>query len=72
MDEQNDSDERPRYRWPWFVLGAVILGFALAILWMSVLVRRIREERIPDSSPATTPLTVPSTNSPGAKTNSAH
>jgi hypothetical protein len=36
---------RPRYRWPWFVLGAVILGVVLTVLWMSVEVRRVREQK---------------------------
>jgi len=35
----------PRYKWPWFVLAAVLLFFALAVLWMSVAVHREREER---------------------------
>jgi F0F1-type ATP synthase assembly protein I len=36
---------RPRYTWPWFVLAFVLLGIALAVLWMSKAVERTRRER---------------------------
>ena len=68
MDEQNEASQRPRYKWPWFVLGAVILGLALAIFWMSVLVRRIREQRENNSWPQPT-QPAPQTNPPAARTN---
>lgn len=45
MDEKDETGSPPRYRWPWFVLGMVVLGFVLAVVWMSVLVRRVHEER---------------------------
>jgi hypothetical protein len=54
MDENEAATSPPHYRWPWFVLAAVILGIALAFLWMSVAVRRIREQRTAD------PLAAPS------------
>jgi hypothetical protein len=37
-----------RYTWPWFVLAAVLLAIALAVLWMSKEVERAR--RIHDSN----------------------
>ena len=38
--------QRPqRYRWPWFVLGAVVLGILLAILWVSFEVSRTRRQQ---------------------------
>ena len=37
-----DSRERRRYTWPWFVLAAVLLAIALAVLWMSREVERAR------------------------------
>jgi len=41
-----DQDENPpRYRWPWFVLVAVVLGVVLAIAWMSFAVQREKQER---------------------------
>jgi hypothetical protein len=55
MDDKNADAASPRYRWPWFVLAAVILGVVLAIAWMSVAVHRIREQRIayPPAAPTT-------------------
>jgi hypothetical protein len=43
MNEENQSSHR--YKWPWFVLAAFIVFVALAILWMSVAVKRERQER---------------------------
>lgn len=42
----------PTYRWPWFVLGAVVLGVVLAILWMAQEVRRTRRIRELNTPPA--------------------
>ncbi|HLX94975.1 MAG TPA: hypothetical protein VKU37_04450 [Verrucomicrobiae bacterium] len=48
MDETN---ERPRrYRWPWFVLAAFLLGVALAILWMIFEIRTVEQERNPNAT----------------------
>ena len=44
----------PRYRWPRFVLAALLLGIALAVLWMSVAVRRTRELRESNPLPSST------------------
>ena len=42
----NESNENPRrYKWPWFVLAAVLLFVALTIVWMSFAVKRERQER---------------------------
>ena len=42
----NEPNEKPRrYKWPWFVLAAFLLGVALAILWMIFDVRTIEQER---------------------------
>ncbi|HUZ07619.1 MAG TPA: hypothetical protein VMV89_09045 [Candidatus Paceibacterota bacterium] len=42
----NDQNENPRrYKWPWFVLAAVIVFVALAIAWMSLAVSREKQER---------------------------
>jgi len=43
MDEQSGNPQR--YRWPWFVLAAFLLGVVLAIVWMSYAVHRERQER---------------------------
>jgi len=44
MDEPNEIPPR-RYKWPWFVLAAFLLGLVLAILWMMFDVRAIEQER---------------------------
>ena len=45
MDDQNSDPALPRYVWPWFVLAAVVLGVVLALVWMTVEVRRIRRQQ---------------------------
>jgi hypothetical protein len=45
MDQQNEPNQRPRYTWPWFVLAFVVLGIILTSIWMTVLIRRMREQR---------------------------
>jgi hypothetical protein len=54
MDEPNENPPR-RYKWPWFVLAAFLLGLALAILWMIFDVRAIEMERNPNMPSATSP-----------------
>lgn len=38
---------RPPHRrlWPWFLLILILLGLLLAVLWLSVEVRRLQERR---------------------------
>jgi len=45
MDEQSQSEPPQKYTWPKYVLGGVVLGIVLAIVWMAVLVHRIRGQR---------------------------
>ena len=47
-----DSREGRRYTWPWFVLAAVLLAIALAVLWMSQEVERTRRIRDLNAPPA--------------------
>lgn len=54
MDEPDENPPR-RYKWPWFVLAAFLLGLALAILWMIFNVRMIERERNPNVPSATGP-----------------
>jgi hypothetical protein len=51
MSDQNEKPPSPRYQWPWFVLGAFLLGLALAMLWMSFEVRRVKQERNVNAPP---------------------
>jgi hypothetical protein len=54
-DETNPEPtaiQTPRYRWPWFVLGAVVLAIVLAVIWMSGEVRRAKRIRELNSPPA--------------------
>jgi hypothetical protein len=39
-----------RYLWPWFVLAAVLLAFALAAYWLSFEIERTRRVRDLNSS----------------------
>ena len=42
----NGPNGKPRrYKWPWFVLAAFLLGVALAVLWMIFDVRTVEQER---------------------------
>jgi hypothetical protein len=44
-DKPPETPARRRYIWPWFVLGAVLLAIALAVLWMSREIERTRKLR---------------------------
>jgi hypothetical protein len=56
---------RTRYRWPWFVLGAVVLAVLLAFVWMSKEIERTRRQR------ELTPPPVLSQTSPAATSSAA-
>jgi hypothetical protein len=46
LSDMSEPNENPRhYLWPWFVLAAVVLGVALAIVWMSFAIHREKQER---------------------------
>jgi bacteriorhodopsin len=47
----SDSPKRT-YRWPWFVLAAVILAIILAVVWMSFEIKRQKRIRELNSSPS--------------------
>ena len=39
------NQQPPRYRWPWFVLGAFLLAVVLAVAWMAYAVHLERQAR---------------------------
>jgi hypothetical protein len=45
VNKQDEIPPRRNYKWPWFVLAAVLLFVALTIVWMSFAVKRERQER---------------------------
>lgn len=54
---KDGHEHAPRkYVWPWFVLGAVLLGIALSILWMSYEVNRTRRIRDLNAPQSQTPI----------------
>jgi bacteriorhodopsin len=44
MNEVANETTRVKYRWPWFLLGAVLLAIALAIVWVGWEVRHVEQE----------------------------
>lgn len=55
MSAPENNSPRPNYKWPWFVLALVILGFALAVLWVTLAARKIEQQRDFTPLPATAP-----------------
>jgi formylglycine-generating enzyme required for sulfatase activity len=49
MAEKNIPTPKPRFVWPWIVLGAFALGLALAVLWVSTKAKRTGQRREPTS-----------------------
>ena len=43
MEDQNENP--PCYRWPWFVLAAVLLFVVLTVVWVSFAVKKVERER---------------------------
>ncbi len=42
----NEPKENPRrYKWPWFVLAAVLLFVVLTVVWVSFAVKKVERER---------------------------
>jgi len=42
----NESKEYPRrYKWPWFVLAAVLLFVVLTVVWVGFAVKKVERER---------------------------
>ena len=43
MDDDNQNPRR--YKWPWFALAAVVLAVTLAVVWVSIAVKKVERER---------------------------
>jgi len=57
MNEPGEDLPKQTYKWPWFVLAAVVLAVVLAVVWMSYAVKHEREQRdfsapLPGGTPA--------------------
>ena len=56
MSAPEDNSAKPNYRWPWFVLAAVLLAIVLAVLWVTVAAKKVAQQRdftpLPASAPA--------------------
>lgn len=44
MNEPDENAPKPKYKWPWFVLAAVILGIVLTIIWVTFAAVREKSE----------------------------
>ena len=55
MSEPDENFPKPKHKWPWFVLAAVLLGIVLAILWVGAAAKKVEEQRdfmpLPASAP---------------------
>ena len=56
MQKTSGHAPKQNYQWPWIVGAAVVLAIALAIVWMSVAVKKVERERdfnapLPNSTP---------------------
>jgi F0F1-type ATP synthase assembly protein I len=57
MTEPENNPPRRTYQWPWFALGFVVLGIALAIFWVALAAKKIEQQRdlnapLPSAAPA--------------------
>ena len=56
MNEPDENSPKRKYKWPWVVLAFVILGFALAILFVALAAKKIEQQRDFTPLPASAPL----------------
>ena len=45
MNEPVEESPPRTYRWPWFLLAAVLLGIVIAVIWVGYAAHRVEEER---------------------------
>ncbi len=51
------NEPKRNYKWPWFVLAAVVLFIVLAVLWVAFAAEKVEQQRdygapLPSSAPA--------------------
>jgi len=44
MNEQNEFPPKPNYKWPWFVAAGVLLFIVLAVVFVGLKARQIKQE----------------------------
>ncbi len=44
-NEPGENPPKRNYKWPWFVLAAVLLGIVLAVVWVGFAVKKVERER---------------------------
>ena len=57
MQQPSGKTPKRNYQWPWMVGAEVVLGIALAIVWMSIAIKKVERERdvnapLPGTAPA--------------------
>ena len=57
MSELSGHNLQIKYRWPWFVLAAVLAGFALVVLWVGMAAEKLdRQHDLNAPLPASAPI----------------
>jgi quinoprotein glucose dehydrogenase len=70
MTEENGPPGKIRYRWPWFILAAVVLGVVLFAVFVTVEARRVRQMRDSNSwTPSARPSEIPGAKETSRSTN---
>jgi len=55
MSVSENNSPKQKYKWPWFVLAAVLLAIVLAVLWVAVAVKKVEQQRDFAPLPASAP-----------------
>jgi hypothetical protein len=45
VSEPDEIPPKRNYKWPWFLLAAVLLGIVLAVVWVSFAVKKVEQQR---------------------------
>ena len=55
MNETDENSPPPKYRWPWFVAAALVLGLVMAVLFTLAAIKKVEQQRdftpLPNSTP---------------------